>query len=331
MVVPLYLDEGSIFRCLDRRETYTVVKAVLAGLGHGRATNGPKAGFGFDCGGHHQHVGSVSGHVAGDGVAGLKWFTVADRNPEKGLPRVPATIIVTDAKTGLLNGVLDGTKLTAVRTAAMAVAATEICFRDAIRNAAVIGAGAIGREVINFLCATRQIENVYVSSFSHSSALSACEAAGRLVKGKVKLHPMPGPQEAVRDADVIIMATGLSEDTDVVRAEWLKEDAFICTLGTHREVDLDLLASATIVVDDEDGVRLRKKDFREGGVARARVAASLADVVGGRVDLRRRSGRVNLVLIGMGALDVALAASTLRKAREMGEGLMLRSAAQDNG
>ena len=204
-----------------------------------------------------------------------------------------------------------------------------ILFIDEIHT--VIGAGAIGREVINFLCATRQIENVYVSSFSHSSALSACEAAGRLVKGKVKLHPMPGPQEAVRDADVIIMATGLSEDTDVVRAEWLKEDAFICTLGTHREVDLDLLASATIVVDDEDGVRLRKKDFREGGVARARVAASLADVVGGRVDLRRRSGRVNLVLIGMGALDVALAASTLRKAREMGEGLMLRSAAQDNG
>lgn len=319
---PLYLDSASIKACLSDEEIYETVSQTLRDMNSTSVVKGPKAGFGLDINGDHLHMGSVCGGVLSSSAAGIKWFTVADRNPSRNLPRVPATILVCDAETGMLQGILNGTQLTSERTAAMAVAAASACCRRPVKKAAVVGAGAIGSALVKFLAKTQPVDHIAVASLRESSARQACDAVATAVRRDVTLSATADVSRAVRDGDVVFTSTGVSRDTDVVRAEWLKNDAVVCTLGTRREVDLKLLSDAWIVVDDADGIRLRRSDFREGGVGWNRIVGDIGSVMAGRLPLPP-DDKINIVLIGTGVLDVALGARAIVNARRKGLGIQL--------
>jgi ornithine cyclodeaminase/alanine dehydrogenase-like protein (mu-crystallin family) len=305
---PLYLSAPAIKSCLTDGEIYDVVGETLRALAAHRAIKGPKSGFGVEIDGDRLHMGSVSGCVLSNSVAGIKWFTVSDRNASLKLPRVPATILVCDAATGLLDGVLDGTHLTSDRTAAMAIVAAMACGTHPLKNAAVVGAGATGRALAKFLVATQPIQRITVASRNESSARRACEDIPASFQGNAMLDATTDVQRATRDADVVFTATGVREDTDVVRAAWLRDDAIVCSLGSCREVDLEIVSQAWIVVDDIEGVRLRRSDFSEGGAGRDRIAGDIGGVMSGALQLPRfGAGRT------WSWLDLAF--STLRWAR----------------
>ncbi|MCC8984861.1 NAD(P)-binding domain-containing protein [Bradyrhizobium acaciae] len=320
---PLYLDSASLKACLSDEEIYEIVSQTLREMNSTNVVKGPKAGFGFDINGDHLHMGSVCGAVLSSSAAGIKWFTVADRNLSRSLPRVPATVLVCDAETGMLQGVLNGTQLTSERTAAMAVAAASACCRRSMKKAAVVGAGAIGSALVKFLALTQPVDHIAVASLRESSARQACDAVGLALRLGLTLTPTADVSRAVRDADVVFTSTGVSKDTDVVSSEWLKKGAVVCTLGTRREVDTKLLSDAWIVVDDADGIRLRRGDFREGGVGWNRIVGDIGSVMSGQLPLPPDDKKINVVLIGTGMLDVALGARAIVNARRKGLGIQL--------
>jgi ornithine cyclodeaminase len=322
---PLYLSAPTLKSCLTDSEIYQVVVETLRELSTGLTLEGPKSGFGVDIDGNHLHMGSASGCVLSSSVAGIKWFTVSDKNPSMTLPRVPATTLVCDAETGLLDGVLDTTQLTSERTAAMAVAAASACSRRPLKGAAVVGAGAIGRALVKFLATTQPIERIAVASRNESSARRACEALSAPCRTNVTLCAMADVQRAVRDADIVFTATGVHEDTDLVRATWLRDDAIVCSLGSCREVDLDMISQAWIVVDDVEGLKLRRRDFRQGGAGCDRIAGDIGSLMSGRLQPPQRQGKIHLVLVGLGVLDVALGARAISNARRLGLGIALEA------
>ncbi|MCA6113063.1 saccharopine dehydrogenase NADP-binding domain-containing protein [Bradyrhizobium cenepequi] len=319
---PVYLDARSVQACLTDEEVYDIVSKTLRDLNTDRVIKGPKSGFGVDIDGGHLHMGSVSGCVLSSSAAGIKWFTVSDKNPSRNLPRVPATIVVCNAETGLLDGVLDGTQLTSERTAAMAVAAASACGRRPLKRAAVVGAGAIGHSLVKFLAATQAVDRIAVASLKESTARHACEVAAFLRRG-VTLSATSDVRAAVADADIVFTATGVPEDTDLVRAAWLKADAIVCWLGSRREVDIELISEAWIVVDDPDGVKMRRSEFREGGAGWNRIVGNVANVMSGQLHLPEGVEKILLSLAGIGVLDVALGARAIANARRKGIGVPL--------
>ncbi|MFE3280840.1 NAD(P)-binding domain-containing protein [Nocardia sp. NPDC059239] len=322
---PLYLDKKTVAACLSEREIYDTVSETLYGLSSGSLVNGPKFGFGVDMDATHVHMGGVSGCITSSSVAGIKWFTVAHENPSRNLPRVPATILVCNAETGLLEGVLDGTQLTSNRTAAMAIVAASACLRGQAKRMAVVGAGAIGRALVKLLVMTQQVEHVYVAARRESAARAACDLAAGSVRGQTTLTATSDVPQAVRDADVIFTATGVSEDTDLVQSAWLKDGAIVCSLAGQREVDLELISQAWIVADDIQGLRTRRHDFREGGTGFDRIAADVGSVISGHARPPDNAKRIHLALVGLGVLDVALGWQAIDHARRRGLGLALES------
>lgn len=320
---PLYLDASTVQVCLSVEEIHEIVSQTLRELNSARVVKGPKTGFAVDIHDQHIHMGSVSGCVLSSSAAGVKWFTVSDRNHSRHLPRVPATILVCDAETGLLDGVLDATQLTSDRTAAMAVAAASACGRRPLKEAAVVGAGAIGRALVKFLAATQSFERITVASRREPSARAACEGVVAPLRRDVTFFATSDVRRAVCSADVVFTSTGVPEDTDVVRAEWLQDDAIVCSLGSRREVDLQLLSKAWIVVDDADGVRQRRSDFREGGAGWNRIAGDLGSVMSGQLHLPPCNKQIHLVLLGVGVLDIALGARAIANARRKCLGVSL--------
>jgi alanine dehydrogenase len=83
----------------------------------------------------------------GGGYAVLKWVTSFPGNPARGLPTVAGVVLLSDATTGELRALLDAGAVTALRTGAAAVLASETLAGDGAGPAAVIGAGVNGRAV----------------------------------------------------------------------------------------------------------------------------------------------------------------------------------------
>jgi alanine dehydrogenase len=83
----------------------------------------------------------------GGGYAVLKWVTSFPGNPARGLPTVAGVVLLSDATTGELRALLDAGAVTALRTGAAAVLASETLAGDGSGPAAVIGAGVNGRAV----------------------------------------------------------------------------------------------------------------------------------------------------------------------------------------
>src|SRR5438874_9334390 len=76
----------------------------------------------------------------GGGHALLKWVTSFPGNPVRGLPTVAGVVLVSNADTGELEGMLEAGAVTALRTGAAAVLAAETLGRPGATSAAVIGA-----------------------------------------------------------------------------------------------------------------------------------------------------------------------------------------------
>src|SRR5204863_6016871 len=81
----------------------------------------------------------------GGGHALLKWVTSFPGNPARGLRTVSGLVLVSNAKTGALEAMLEAGAVTALRTGAAAVLAAETLGRPDAASASVIGAGVNGR------------------------------------------------------------------------------------------------------------------------------------------------------------------------------------------
>ncbi len=321
----LYLTENDVASCMDDGDVLTVVRDTMIGLGKASpdVINGMKFGLDVPDGDGHMHVGGTTGYNGATRSAGLKWYSVADSNAARGLPRVPAYILVTDSRTGLLQGVVEGTALTSLRSAAMGVVGAMCCARRAPRTVAVLGGGQIGGAALRLLAREPQIETLRLIARSPDRARPLVDRAMAVPGRQCTIDLTDDTQAAVADADMVVTATSVEVDSDLVRAAWLKADAVVCSLGSRREVDHDLIRTAWMALDDRRGIAMRRPDFQPGGVAADKPAAFLCEVVAGVTPPAPDGGQVFLISSGMGAVDIALAGRALELARQRGLGMKL--------
>ncbi|KAL3932258.1 MAG: hypothetical protein SGARI_004012, partial [Bacillariaceae sp.] len=76
-----------------------------------------------------------------DIIMGLKVVSIRSQNPSIGLPLVPATILLVDAASGLVQATIAGTYITAMRTSAGPALAVQ-AFCPSVQELVVFGAGA---------------------------------------------------------------------------------------------------------------------------------------------------------------------------------------------
>ena len=82
--------------------------------------------------------------VRGEGLAILKWVTSFPVNPRRGLPTVTGVVLVSNADDGEPLAMLDARAVTALRTGAAAVVATQELAREDARTVGIVGCGLHG-------------------------------------------------------------------------------------------------------------------------------------------------------------------------------------------
>src|SRR5947209_11571909 len=154
---------------------------------------------------------AMPGYQQGREVS-VKLVTVFHGNERLGIPGHQALICLFDAATGTPLSVMDGTYITAMRTAGAAALATRLLARADTRVLAIVGAGVQGRAHLTMLPRVRPFSEIRIASFHAAPAeqLAASDARARAAGSA---------QQAARGPDVVCLCTSASEP--VISSDWL--------------------------------------------------------------------------------------------------------------
>jgi alanine dehydrogenase len=218
---------------------------------------------------------------------------------------------------------MDGTYITATRTAAAAALAARLLARPDARVLAILGSGVQARAHLEAIARVLPFEQarVWSRTAEHAQAFAA-EA-----EAPFPVEAVDSAEAAVRDADVVVTVTSAREP--VVERGWLAPGAHVNAVGssipTARELDSATMAAAALFVDsrestlNESGEYLRAVE--EKGIGPDHIRAELGEVLTGSAAGRSSSDELTVfVSLGLAVEDLAAAEYLYRRALEEGVG-----------
>jgi alanine dehydrogenase len=152
----------------------------------------------------------------------VKLVSVFHGNKRLGIPTHQALICLFDPQTGTPLSFMDGTYITALRTAGAAALSTRLLARTDTRVLAIVGAGVQGRSHLKMLPRVRPFSEIRIASrhFANAEQLAAADSRARAVETA---------EEAVRGADVVCLCTSAVEP--VVSLDWLAPGMHVTSVG----------------------------------------------------------------------------------------------------
>ena len=276
----------------------------------------------------------MPGYVAGADALGIKIVSVYPDNINKGIPSVPAFMVLIDNETGQVCAAMDGTYLTKVRTGALAGAATDILARKDSQIYALIGTGGQAETHLEAVLTVRNIKEVRV----YSRKKERVEEFVRKMREKyserfnVDIIAANSSDEAVDGADIVTCVTTSKEP--VFNGKLLKKGVHINGMGSYtpdmQELDeYAVLNSDKIYVDTLNGVLNESGDFiipmKENKLSEEDITGELGEVIIGKVPGRESDDEITLFKsVGSGVFDLVTARRIYEKAIEMGIGQIVQ-------
>ena len=255
----------------------------------------------------------------------LKVVSVFPGNAPRGLPTIHALVMVIDPTTGVPTALLDGTRLTALRTGAGAGAATRALAREDSHVLAMIGAGGQAPDQVEAVLAVRPIEEVRIYSRSGTSAERLAEQL-QARHPTVRFRAVGSSQEAVRGADIISCAT--TSTTPVFDPADVAPGTHINGIGSFtphmREVQVIGLPHLRVFVDSLEAAREEAGDLIQAvaeGFLRWEEVTEIGHVLSGQVPGRTSREDVTFFKsVGVAVQDAMTAAAVLERVRKQGLG-----------
>ena len=269
---------------------------------------------------------SMPAYLAADRALGMKVVTYFKDNPRVDLPAILATVQLYSAETGKLVAVLDGTYLTAIRTACASAMATKVLANAETPVLGILGAGVQAQAHVEALSKVRGIKEIRVYSPSGASARKLKEDLQSKVNAAIE--PVSSAEDGVRDADLVVTATTAA--TPILDRRWLKPGAHVNAVGSHRpdlrELDAATLKAAKVVVDSREANMSECGDvllaIKEGAIDAAHASVEIGEVLAGRKAGRSDRSEITIYKsVGIAIQDVAAAMLVYRKALEQKAGV----------
>jgi ornithine cyclodeaminase/alanine dehydrogenase-like protein (mu-crystallin family) len=259
------------------------------------------------------HVTTPSGTLllmpatGGPGV-GVKLVTLTEANPARGLPLIHAVYVLFDAETQAPRLLVDGSALTALRTAAVSGLATRWLAAPDARRLAIFGAGVQARAHLEAMRAVRPIVELTVVT-------RTAARGGELVELGESMGIASGLADprTVAGADIVCTCTTATEP--LFDGSWLRAGTHVNAVGAYqpdtRELDTETIRRARVVVETRESAWDEAGDLviplREGAITREHVVADLQELVRGK-QVRRGPDDVTVFeSVGLAFEDLAVA------------------------
>jgi ornithine cyclodeaminase len=232
-----------------------------------------------------------------------------------------AVICVFNPDNGTPLALMDGTFITATRTAAGSALATRLLAREDARVLALIGTGVQAQSHARALRRIRQFDDIRIAGRDPAKAEGLAGELGPPARA------VPSYEEAIRGADVVAATTHAVQP--VVRREWLDPGTHVNSVGLNpsgREVDAETVADSLLVVESRASALAPPPAGAPElvDVEPADVHAELGELVAGTKPGRTSPEQITLYKsVGVAVQDAAAAALVLAAARERSVGQVI--------
>ena len=321
----LFLSQSDVESLLDPAELIDAIATAMADLSAGRASMPNRVAAlvpereGF--------LAAMPGSVPGLGALTAKLVSLFPQNAGGPLPTHQALIAAFDPDTGEPQAILDGTAITALRTAAGSALSTRLLAREDARVLAILGTGVQARSHARAVPLVREFDEVRVAGRSPERVE---RLAAELRAQGLPARAAASYADAMRGADVVCATTHATEP--VVRREWLDTGTHVTSVGfspTGRELDDATVADAYVVVESRAAVLAPmpagSNDLMQpidaGLITRDHIRAEIGELVEGTRPGRSSPGQITLYKsVGVAVQDAAAAALVLSRAAAAGVG-----------
>jgi alanine dehydrogenase len=318
----LVIDESDVAKVLDYSTAIGAVEDAFREQGSGNTVMPVRLTIRVD---RHEGVSAfMPAYLPGRDSLGIKVVSAFQKNKKDfGLPTVMGSIILLDSRSGAPMAVVDGTSVTAVRTAAASAVATKYMAREDASTLGIFGSGVQAETHLLAISVVRNLSEVLVTSRDKKK----CEEFCRRMSAATGLRVKPASPEEVAAGDIVVTAT--TSKTPVFDGDWVRDGAHVNGIGSHaptaRELDEKIVSSSRIVVDSLEANLREAGDLiipmAEGKFSKERVHAELGEVVLGKKRGRESSEEKTLFKsVGLAIEDVATASVAYERARAAGIG-----------
>ena len=311
----LVLTRSDVEALLDLDELVDALAAAFADLSAGSASMPHRVAALSRTG----LLGVMPAFLPSADVLEVKLVTLFEGNSGTELPTHQAAIAVFDSDRGNIVALMDGTYITATRTAAGSALSVRLLARKDARVLAICGTGVQAGTHARAVPRVRPIEEIRIAGRDRGKMEALAEEVG----GRV----VDSFEEAVRGADVVCATTHSPEP--VVRFDWLSPGTHVTSVGVNpegRELDEATVAGARVFVESREAALA---PFPAGSNDLAGMSpeqlVEIGEVVSGESGGRASTDEITLYKsVGVGVMDAAAAALVLRAARERGVGTELQ-------
>ncbi len=263
----LYLDDAAVRRLLRLEDLLAAMRQALVDLSAGKVAQPLRMVMDIPA----QSGFFLIKPVLTERALAAKLITLIPGNAARGLPTLLATIVLMDPSTGEPLAVMDGTWITALRTAAVTAVAADALSPPGPKVVAFLGSGALARSHAIALRAVRPVTQIRIWSRDPANVARCAAETGAVVCASA--------EEAVRGADIVCTLTNATEP--VLRGAWLKPGAFVAAVGAPRPNwrELDDEAMRNVVVADS-----RESAENEAGdviLSGAKLFAEIGEILAG--------------------------------------------------
>jgi ornithine cyclodeaminase/alanine dehydrogenase-like protein (mu-crystallin family) len=313
----LLLTENDVRQVLTMEMALEAVEAGLRKLALDEAQNIPRSRSQTD----HVMLHVLSASAKTLGAMGYKAYATSKRGAQ-------FHVGLFDGKTGALLSIMQADYLGQVRTGAASGIATRYMARPEAGEVGLFGTGKQARTQIQAICKVRKINRVHVYSTNDERRRTFAEEMSRVCE--VEIVPVPRPELAAQNRDIVITATNSREP--VFNGHWLSEGTHINAIGSNflgkAEIDAVTVRRAeVIIVDSKEQARIEAGDFQqalEDGSIHWADVHELGQVIIGRYAGRAHPQDVTLFKsLGIAIEDVAVAMRVYQKAKEAGIGRVI--------
>lgn len=310
----LLLTEDDVRRVLTMEMALEAVEDGLRKLALDEAVNVPRA----RCQTDHAMLHVLSASARSLGVMGYKAYSTSRGGAN-------FHVALYDGQSGALLALIQADYLGQMRTGAASGVATEYMARPDANEVGLFGSGKQARTQLMAVCAVRKVR--HVSVYSRDAERRSRFAADMSELCRTEVVPVPRPELAAEDKDIVITATTSREP--VLNGHWLAEGTHLNVIGSNflTKAEIDAVAVRrcdSIVVDSKDQARLEAGDLvaaLEDGSIHWSDIHELGQVIIGRYTGRAHPEDVTLFKsVGIAIEDVAVAARVWQAAQSAGIG-----------
>ncbi|MBS4175576.1 ornithine cyclodeaminase family protein [Bacillus sp. FJAT-49736] len=321
----IVINQNQVEELLPMDTCIKVIENVLKDLAAGEAIQHLRSVIPIE---QENLMGLMPGYLRREEVIGAKVITIYPKNHKQGLPSHQGVVLLNDANDGSIKAIIDGTKITALRTAAVSAVATKVLSTKDSKILSLLGSGEQARTHLEAIAAVRPITKVHIWSRNVEKATVFKEEMERRIS--IPIQVFEEAEDAVCEADIICTLTAATEP--ILHREWVKEGAHINAVGackaTDRELDSDIVKRSLFYVDRVESAVNESGDYliplKEGKIGPNHIIGELGEVLTRKVPGRQSNSEITIFeSLGLAIEDLAAANFIYQEAVKQKKGTVI--------